>query len=451
MNARLTSRFLATLILASTVVLGAHVAHALSVSITPPLIQLSIGPGETWSSSIKVVNTNDHTVTYYSSVADFTASGESGHASLTPLVNETRSQAQSTYSLASWINLTSGPVTVPAGSSAQIPFTLHIPKNAEPGGHYAAILIGTQPGATSTPGSHISIASYVSSLLFVTIKGDVVENGRIIEFSTSKELYQSPKADFTLRFENTGNTHVQPQGDVTIYNMWGQERGKVLVNGNNGSFGNVLPGSIRRFQFSWSGDNPFDIGLYRAIVTLAYGQQAKRSASAIAYFWVVPVVPVLIALASLVLLILLIAWLIRRYIRRALSLEQERLELHGSRIQEEEPPSVGHSVGILMEPLREGVVDLRSLAAGGQVSFRGVEDSGSPAEPQPAKTRMTLGAFIRKYRLFALFIAIIVGVVFLGSRYFHGAFGHDQHFRITDIQMGVESATSSSGAGAPSQ
>ena len=100
----------------------------------------------------------------------------------------------------------------------------------------------------------MKISSFVSSLLFVNIKGDVVESGRIREFSTSQSLYQTPNVDFSVRFENTGNTHVHPQGEVTIYNMWGKERGQVMINNQDDDFGNVLPQSIRRFQFSWSGE-----------------------------------------------------------------------------------------------------------------------------------------------------------------------------------------------------
>lgn len=452
MSVRITSASsiliaLTTAALALAVPVAAAQSSALSVTITPPLFQLTIGPGDTWSSAVKVVNTNALDVTYYAYVADFKAQGETGNASFVPLTNEMNDPTLKTYSLASWIDLTAGPVTVPAGGSGQVPFTVHVPQDAEPGGHYAAILIGTQPTATTTSGTRINIASYVSSLLFVRIKGDVVENGRIREFSTSQDLYQSPEADFTLRFENTGNTHVQPEGDITIYNMWGKERGKVLINQNDGNFGNVLPGSVRRFQFSWTGDNPFDIGRYSAVVTLAYGQDSKKNVSATTYFWVIPVIPVASGVASIIISIMLIAWLIRRYIRRALALEQERLGFSEAPEPTDIPPGIDYSVGVLMEPFREGVIDLRSLAMGRPVSLTGSQDEETALSVRAPRERMTVRTFLRKYRLFVLFIMVMATITVFGYRYFNGAFTGQQHFRITDVQIGEEAATSTPGIG----
>ena len=422
-------------------------SSALSVSITPPLFQLTIGPGETWSSAVKIVNTNASSVTYYSHVADFKAEGETGNASFVPLLSEQSDPTLSTYSLASWTELTSVPVTVPAGGSGQIPFTIRVPANAEPGGHYAAILIGTQPNDATTTGTRINIASYVSSLLFLRVKGDLTESGRIREFSTAQELYQYPAADFTLRFENTGNVHVQPEGDITIYNMWGKERGKVLINQDEGGFGNVLPGSIRRFQFSWAGDNSFDIGRYSAVVTLSYGEDGKKNVTATTYFWIVPLVPVAGGAAGIIAAVLIIMWLIRRYIRRALALEQERLGFPAVSAPADIPQKIDYSVGVLMEPLREGVIDLRSLAAGKSAPATTAKDSVVPARAYPAHERITFTAFLFKYRLFALFIVVLAAVAVFGFRYMNGAFSGQHHFQITDVRIGEEPASSTSGAG----
>jgi hypothetical protein len=407
------------------------------VSITPPLFDLTIGPGETWSSSIKVINTGSSAATYYAYVDDFKATGETGNASFVPLLKEQNDPSLRTYSLASWLTLPTEPITVPATGSGQIPFTIHVPLEAEPGGHYAAVLIGTQPNVGSTTaGTQVNIASYVTSLLFVKIKGNVVENGRIREFSTSQSLYQSSAADFTLRFENTGNTHVQPQGNIVIYNMWGRERGTVSINQEEGNFGNVLPGGVRRFQFSWAGDNAFDIGRYSAVVTLAYGQDGKKNVTAITYFWVIPVIPVASAAAGIVVAILLVSWLIRRYIRRALALEQERLGISESHTGSTDVEiGASYSLGVLTEPLREGVIDLRSLAGGG-VSFTNVS-VGAPASVV-APSRMTIGAFLRKYRLFLLFIAVVSLITLFGYRYLRSSFTSEQHFKITDVKIGQD-------------
>ncbi len=314
--------------------LAASFAHAqtqgLALTVTPPLFQLTIGPGENWSSSLKVVNSNPYDVTYYTQVVDFVPEGEGGQSSFIPLLSPPPGEATSTASLAGWIDVTPGPFKVPRGTSGDIPFTVKVPIDAAPGGHYAAILVGTEPGERVAGGPSMRISSMVSTLMFVRIKGEVIETGRIREFRTIDELYQTARADFVLRFENTGNAHLRPQGSVAIYNMWGKERGKVLIN-DKGEFGNALPQSTRRYEFSWEGENSlFDIGRYRAEATLTYGQEAKQNATYATYFWVVPVVPVAIALGALFFFIVAAVWLIRRYIRR--SLEQYGIAPQGERV-----------------------------------------------------------------------------------------------------------------------
>lgn len=403
----------------------------LSVSVTPPLFQLTIGPGETWSSVVKVVNSNPYDVTYYLNVADFEANGEDGSSKFLPILNATSNPAEYAFSLASWIEVGAAQVTVPGGSSVDVPFSVRVPLEAEPGGHYAAIMVGTQPPPSAQPGSQLKVSSYISSLLIVRIKGEAIESGRIREFSTARALYQNPTADFVLRFENMGTTHVRPRGDITIYNMWGKERGSLPIN-QSSNFGNVLPNSIRKFQFSWSGESsPFDIGRYSAVVTLSFGDEGKQNVSAVAYFWVVPLVPVSMTLGAILLFALLVAWFIRRYIRRALALERERLSiaLPASAI----PPPQPRLVNSLMEPLKEGVVDLRKMRA-----------ASPPERPMPpqsvpafssAENSLSFSQFMAKYKLFFLFIALVIVLGASSYWYFKKALVSKRGFQITDVQI----------------
>ena len=409
-------------------------ADSLSVTVTPPLFQLTISPGESWASALKIVNNNSYDVTYYAQLMDMQASGEEGRSKFTPVVDESKDPASQSYALAHWIYIAHEPIVVKAGASQDVPFSVQIPTNAEPGGHYAAILVGTEPGGLHATGTLLKVSSYVSSLLFVRIKGNLIENGRIREFITPQQLYQTPKADFLLRFENLGNTHVRPQGDITIYNMWGRERGKVLVNQDaDSNFGHVLPKSIRRFQFSWEGNSdPFDIGLYSAVVTLAYGENGKQNVTGKTYFWVVPVVPVAIGLGSIVLFFLALVWFIRRYIRRALMLEQKRYGVQPVAAPKQAPSIVE----TFIEPVRVGVVDLRNISKASAPSS--VITRAIPAQTEQQTN--SIGQFVAKYKLFLLFIVVVlVGLVSVWL-YFHTVLGGSKKFQITDVHIEAEKA-----------
>jgi len=439
---QLIHTILGAFLIVSAAFFGVRIAHAqsangVSVTITPPLIQLSIGPGESWTSALKVVNNNDFDMTYYAQVVDMQASGENGGSKFIPLVDEDQNDpTYQSFALARWIQLSPDPIVIKAGQTGSVPFTVNIPSNAEPGGHYAAILVGTEPGTLGQTGNLMKVSSFVSSLLFVEIKGDVIESGRIREFSTSQSLYQSPDVDFTVRFENTGNTHVHPQGEVTIYNMWGKERGQVMINNQDDDFGNVLPQSIRRFQFSWSGEQSlFDIGPYSAVVTLNYGSDGKKSVSATTYFWIVPVVPVAIGVGVALFFIILITWLIRRYIRRALKLEQARF---GIATTVRTPESHVPVMGAFMEPIREGVIDLRSMS--GRNATAPVAASNSAMNENIGLTPLTPHQFIVKYRLFFVFLIVCIALGVTAWWYFAKVLEANRGYQISNVTIQSEPA-----------
>lgn len=387
--------------------------EGLTLTVTPPLFQLTIGPGEFWSSSLKVVNTNSYDLTLYASVMNFEANGEGGGGKFIPIIED--DSEESVNSLAQWIEVSKKPIFVSKEKSVEIPFSVRIPKDAPPGGHYAAILVGTQPLSGKSEGPVIRVSSLISSLLFVNIKGDIREEGNIREFSSEKTFYQEPKVDFTLRFENIGNVHLQPQGDITIYNMWGKERGKILIN-QKSHFGNVLPKSVREFVFKWRGENNlFEVGRYKAITTLSFGKEARQNIFRATYFWVVPLKPTLGILGSFIAFILFMAWAIRAYIKKALEMEKGRIGLE-----------------ILSRPIKEGVIDLRKIEADQHAAQKG--------EPRlwRGKTRnLSFLWFLKKYFKFFLFAVLFVPGLIAATIFFKEVLMKERSFEIIVPQEDV--------------
>lgn len=399
--------FIVTLLM-STVFLGMsgrlYAQEGMSLTVTPPLFQLSISPGETWTSSVKVVNNNAFPLTVYVSPLNFEAEGESGQGKFIPRIEETDEEGGKGLTLASWITVSEDAFVIPPEQTISVPFAVTVPIDASPGGHYAALLIGNSPEKESVDeGPRVSVSSQISSLLFVNIAGDVVEDAHIRDFYTEKFLYQTQEATFFLRFENKGNVHLRPQGDILILNMWGKERGSIPVNQKT-EFGNVLPGSTRKFVFEWKGEqNIFEIGRYKAIATLTYGTAVKQNTDHITYFWVVPVVPVLSIVGTLGAFILFMVWALRRYIRNALILAGvEPKKKHGQKSGHVQHPP---TLTLLAKPLIQGAVDLRSIK---------VRTEGSK------HSKMTLGRYLRTYKFFFIFLGVLMcGVwafyVFLGE------------------------------------
>ncbi|MCU0679313.1 MAG: LytR C-terminal domain-containing protein [Planctomycetes bacterium] len=289
---------------------------SLILSITPPLIKNNISPGETWQSTIKVVNNNAAAMDIYVEAVDFTSGEESGTVRFLPA--PAGGDAGSPYLLSQWLAIEAGPYNIPAYASREIPFRVAVPAEAGPGGHYAAILAGTRPPAAALGGSGIKVSSLLASLLLLTVKGEIIEQGQIREFSADKSIYGEPSVTFTVRFSNTGNVHIQPRGEIRVFDLWNREKGRITIN-HNSDFGNVLPGQIRRWQFAWQKEKSLlDMGRYRAELLLSYGEETKETVHQTLYFWLVYLKPLLVIISSLAALVFILVWLIRRYIRRAI-------------------------------------------------------------------------------------------------------------------------------------
>ena len=366
------------------------------LSVTPPLFQLSILPGDVWQSSVKVVNGNTYPMSVYAEVVNFEPTGESGLGKFTPILENDTDAA----SLASWIEIPAGPHNIPPEQSADISFFVDVPKNAAPGGHYAAILISTQPPKNESNTYAVLTSQVVTSLFFLRVEGDITELGTIREFRAKKALLQKPDGEFSLRFENKGNVHLQPKGDIIITNMWGAERGRIAVNYQT-HFGNVLPNSIRDFNFSWSSSFKIaDIGRYTAIATLAYGEDGVKSVSSTAHFWVIPVKATLITFVIIILCISFIVWIVRAYVRRMLLLAGVEPKKQISADNEHVSHTVPEKRKVTVTaPLADGVLDLRHQ----------LKDAHESAE-----VVTTIWHFIKAYKVFFISVGVLI-CIFIGT------------------------------------
>jgi hypothetical protein len=327
--------------------------EGISLTLTPTLIKVNVVPGQVWSSFLKVVNTNPTPLTVYLSVFDFRGDEKGGVYFVSPPES---GEAKKFY-LSSWIDIPKEPIEIPPHQSKEITFTIKVPKDASAGGYYSAISVGTQPVGEQKPGTVIKISQQVSCLILLTVEGETVEKGWIREFSSEKSFYQKPEVKLNLVFENLGNVHLQPVGEIKIYNFLGKEKGKIEVNQRT-EFGNVLPKSKRIWELEWKGEGSlFEIGRYKAEVLLNFGRQNQLFDKKVTHFWIVPLVPVLSILGAIVLFFLFLILLIRLYVKRAVKLAQ--MEIFGE-IPEKSFQKTKITPSVLKKPLQQFIVDLKS-------------------------------------------------------------------------------------------
>jgi uncharacterized membrane protein len=212
--------------------------------------------------------------------------------------------------------------------------------------------------------------------------------------------------------------------------MWGTERGIIPVNYQT-HFGNVLPNSIRDFTFVWKSEFGIaDVGRYKAIATLAYGENGVKSVTTTTYFWVIPIKATLITVVTLALFIALIVWMIKAYVRRMLTLAGVDVtaseELKESTYEVHQKGIEGSTLNYkkVSAPLRSGVLDLRQRLSD-------VEES--------IDMLSTIIQFVLQYKKFFISVVVLVVIFISAVLYISNATNKDKNYEFTISEPEKES------------
>lgn len=318
-----------------------NTAQAITVT---PRIEINVNPGETIKEVFKIRNEERQSRTYYTSVENFESQDESG----TPRFSLRKED------LATWINLPEI-ITIGPGEVKEVEFTIITPKEAEPGGHFSAIFLQTSP--PSNNGGDLAISAKLGSLILLRVNGDFQQGGGVLEFATKfkKHFFTSLPIEFYYRFQNDGDDHLHPVGDVLITNSIGRTTKILPANPVDGS---VLPKSIRRFETKWLTafgpieedplkDAPtpagkgywentkyewhnFALGKYSAKLKVVYGTKELKSSKSEFVFYVLPWHLLLLILLGATILFIILRFSLRRYNRYIIANARRQLELSPS-------------------------------------------------------------------------------------------------------------------------
>lgn len=253
-----------------------------AISLSPVLIEKDVTPGETVDLSIKITNTGNQEKTMYITPANF--EGDPNEGGAPQFVTD---QAAGTF--ASWIALSEQQVVVKANERKEVAFKLNVPKNADPGSHFGAIVVSEENPRPANSNTPVSVTSQIATLVFAKVAGEVIERGKALSFSTTQGWYENPPVKFEVRFENEGNVRTKPTGLIEIYNSAGIKEDVIQINKD---FGGVLPKSVRKFEEEWGPNKWLNIiprvGMYRAEGVITYGLPSTTEKLPTITFWLIP-------------------------------------------------------------------------------------------------------------------------------------------------------------------
>jgi len=275
--------------------------RAKALTISPVRFEISGESGQTLIGEITLSNEDNIVRTFYSSSENFEARGEGGDPYFKPAEE----------GLSTWIKTESKIVLQPEETKT-VPFSIEIPEGADPGGHFAAIFWSNMPPRNEGEQQMI-VGARLGTLVLLRVAGEIREGGGILEFGAENKVFTHLPISFFYRLANDGNDWIRPEGEIKIRNIIGL---RTVVLDANSVQGNVLPGSVRRFNVEWSVQNEttkesgflataghqwrnFAFGVYTATLNLSWGQQVTRNINY--WFFIIPW-----QLLSIIIVILLI-------------------------------------------------------------------------------------------------------------------------------------------------
>lgn len=270
---------------------------ASAVTVGPIKFEYSVNPGDVVSGNLYLENEQHDARTFYSSFQRFNE------------LHGERVFTSEEIGLPTWIE-TSPSVTLEAGKSAQVPFTITVPKDAPPGGHFAVIWWSSGPPAGGS--GQLSVLSRAGILVYLEVSGTILESASVNNLSVPQTFYfDSVPFDVSLSVKNNGNSYVKAAGNLDLKNIFGVTQATVQINPHGVD---TLPQSAKSFTQKLN-PPPIVFGPYRVVARITYGANDDKVAMGTTWIWILPW-PILIG----VIIFLLIVFIglpkgIRRYNR----------------------------------------------------------------------------------------------------------------------------------------
>ncbi len=159
-----------------------------------------------------------------------------------------------------WIQFEKSSYRLRPGKSVEVPYTIRVPNDTAPGGHYGVIFAETQPQGESE-GNAVVRKKRVGAIVYATVKGTFKTEGSA-ETANIPFFQTRPPLSTSQRITNSGNSDFDAVSTINVYDAFGGKKYQETKTFT------ILPDTVRKLQMNW--ENAAWFGLYRAEVTTKY-------------------------------------------------------------------------------------------------------------------------------------------------------------------------------------
>lgn len=216
-----------------------------SLLVTPSPLVLTIKPGESTVTDVKIRNNGDKTERLIIEIKSFNINNQTGNIN----INDT-----APTDISQWVSFSKPSFDILPGEWFTQNVAISLPKEA--GFNYSFALVISRRGDVKPTAGQSAVKGSVAVFTLISVdRPDAKKELQLVEFKSSQSVYEYLPATLNTTIKNTGNTIAQPYGNIFIQRS--QDSAKpISVLPVNDAKGYILPGSSRSLASDWASGFP---------------------------------------------------------------------------------------------------------------------------------------------------------------------------------------------------
>ena len=228
------------------------------ITLSPSSTTLRVDAGETQQGSMTVINDGDVAYGFSVYARPYSVANELYEPDFTnPKLNT---------DVYTWVQFDQTNYRIEPGEQVEVRYTLRVPDDATPGGHYGVLFAET--AERGLEGTGVARKKRVGNLLYVTVNGDFAVRGAFKGFNLPFWQRGAPIVS-TARIENTGNADFRARVATTAKDLFG--RTKFSYTGDP----IILPDTTRLAEMPW--ENAPSFGIFKVSQNVEFLDQKHQN------------------------------------------------------------------------------------------------------------------------------------------------------------------------------
>lgn len=261
-----------------------------TVMVSPTTAHVELSRGTVLSESMKITNAGDSVISVKVYAAPYSVRNDEYEPQF--------EQATRRNDIVQWITFDRTELTLQAGESYEVEFTITVPDSIPAGGQYAAIFAQT----TEVKGEGVNLTARAGMLLYARTDGKTVEETAYVRSRFPFWLHLGGNVGTTATFKNRGNVDSVVSGALKVRN---QMTGETVFSGTAVEK-ILLPDTSRELHLDWDKNLPA-AGVFELTQELTVQDQIIRQRSVIV---VLPIWLIIACIAFVVMMAIAVsAWI----------------------------------------------------------------------------------------------------------------------------------------------